>query len=180
VGYSLSLVHCNATTSYSLSLSLSLSLIEFYKNIVSRMARINSRLCKTSQSKWTLLKYAKSKTLGLKKSQCSARIKTKLMKKLERWKLTANPMVPNPNTATVELGWTFAIFQADPTPVSITFRVSIIQFFPLYLNLLLTKPLLEVILVFKKQFYLGFPFYKFNSKTGGFSLLTRVFGLWHI
>jgi hypothetical protein len=47
------------------------------------------------------------------------------------------------------LGWTFAIFHADPTPVSITFRVSIIQFFPLYLNHLLTKPLLEVILVFQ-------------------------------
>jgi hypothetical protein len=144
MGYSLSLVHCNATSYCSC-----FSLIEFYKNIVSRIVRINSRLCKTSQSKWTLLKYAKSKTLGLKKSQCNTRIETKLMKKLERWKLTANPMVPNPNTATVDLGWTFAIFHADPTPVSITVRVSIIQFFPLYLNLLLTKPFLEVILVFQ-------------------------------
>jgi len=30
--------------------------------------------------------------------------------------LTANPIVPNPKTATVDPGVTFAIFQADPIP----------------------------------------------------------------
>jgi hypothetical protein len=32
--------------------------------------------------------------------------------------LTAKPIVPNPNTATVDFGCTFAIFHAEPTPVA--------------------------------------------------------------